>query len=403
MITVLRNRSFRRMIAAQATSQVGDWLYNVALLALVFERTHSATWLGATTAARVLPIVLLGPVAGILGDRFDRRLIMVVSDLARATTMVGLIAVVQFGLPIWCIPALAAFATAAAAPYPPCAAATIPRLLNKDELLAANSIRSALGPLAIVTGPIVGAALVAVGGPLLAFGANAATFVLSAVLTLAVPNRAAFRPTGSHEREPGLWAAVTAGARELVRRREAARLIGADVLCSFVYGVETVVLVVISMRLGWHESGYGILIAAVGVGGLLGTAVLSKLVRSFGRGWVIGLALLSVAASVPLMALAPFVGLVALVALANGAGSIIVEICAETVLQEELPDEVFARAYGFAFPVSIAGIAVGSVVAAPLVAALGLVGALSLIGVVVAGYAVWLSAAQRPVAVAAAS
>ena len=60
MITVLRNRSFRRLIAAQAVSQLGDWLYNVALLALVFERTHSVGWLGATTAARVLPIVLLG-------------------------------------------------------------------------------------------------------------------------------------------------------------------------------------------------------------------------------------------------------------------------------------------------------------------------------------------------------
>ena len=66
--------------------------------------------------------------------------------------------------------------------------------------------------------------------------------------------------------------------------------------------------------------------------------------------------------------------------LANGAGSIIVEICTETVLQEELPDDVFARAYGFAFPVSIAGIAAGSIVAAPLVAALGLTGALTVIG-----------------------
>ena len=72
-----RNVSFRRLIAAQAISQLGDWLYNVALLALVFDRTHSSAWLGATTAARVLPIVLLGPVAGLLGDRFDRRLIMI--------------------------------------------------------------------------------------------------------------------------------------------------------------------------------------------------------------------------------------------------------------------------------------------------------------------------------------
>jgi MFS family permease len=397
MVTVLRNASFRRLIAAQGISQLGDWLYNVALLALVFERTHSSAWLGATTAARVLPIVLLGPVAGLLGDRFDRRLIMIASDIVRVGAMLGLVAVVQFGLPIWCVPALAAFATAAASPYPSCAAATIPRLLSKDELTAANSTRAALGPLAIVTGPLLGAALVALGGPMLAFAANAGTFAVSALLTAAVPNRDAFRPTGGAERESGFWAAVTVGARELMRRREAARLIGADVLCSFCYGVETVVLVVVSMRLGWHESGYGVLIGAVGVGGLVGTAAIGTLVRIAGRRRVISLALLGVAASLPLLAIAPFFGIVALLVLANGAGSIVVEICTETVLQEDLPDDVFARAYGFAFPVSIAGIAAGSIVAAPLVAALGLTGALTVIGAGVAGYALLVSGSRSSV------
>jgi hypothetical protein len=49
--SVLRQRKFRRLLAALAVSQLGDWLYNVALLALVYDRTHSATWVSATTAA----------------------------------------------------------------------------------------------------------------------------------------------------------------------------------------------------------------------------------------------------------------------------------------------------------------------------------------------------------------
>jgi hypothetical protein len=60
---VLRQRSFRRLLAALTVSQLGDWLYNVALLALVYDRTGSASWVSATTAARVLPIVVLGPIA----------------------------------------------------------------------------------------------------------------------------------------------------------------------------------------------------------------------------------------------------------------------------------------------------------------------------------------------------
>ena len=64
MRSALRHRNFRRLLVGLAVSQAGDWLYNVALLAFVYERTHSASWLAATTAARVLPIVVLGPLAG---------------------------------------------------------------------------------------------------------------------------------------------------------------------------------------------------------------------------------------------------------------------------------------------------------------------------------------------------
>src|SRR6188472_1717020 len=196
------SRSFRRLLAALAVSQLGDWLYNVALLAFVFDRTHSATWLGATTVARVLPVVLLGPLAGILGDRYDRRVVMVASDLARVAAMLGLVAVAHDGLPLVLVPALAAFATAAGSPYPPCVAASLPRLLSRDELPAANAARAAIGPLAVVVGPALGAVLLAVSGAAWAFGLNAVTFAASALLVLAVPDRAAFRPTGSGEREP---------------------------------------------------------------------------------------------------------------------------------------------------------------------------------------------------------
>ncbi|HVU91211.1 MAG TPA: MFS transporter, partial [Jatrophihabitans sp.] len=396
MITVLRNGSFRRLLAALAVSQLGDWLYNVALLAYVFERTHSPVWLGATTAARVLPIVLLGPVAGLLGDRFDRRAVMIASDLVRAATMLALVVVAQGHAPVVLVPVLAALATAAASPYAPCVAATVPRLVATGELTAANALRSAIGPVAIVAGPAVGALALALGGPAGAFAVNAGTFLISAALTAAVADTAAFRPSDAQAgREPGIWSAVSAGARELLRHRSAARLVGADVLCSFVYGVETVALVAISVRLGWSESGYGVLLGAVGLGGVAGTAVVPRVVGRVGRPAVITAALLAIALAVPLTAVVPAAAAVALAAAATGAGSLAVEVLAETTLQEQLPDEVFARAYGFAFPVSIGGIAAGSLVTAPLVSWLGLTGALIAVGAAVAAYALWLRGAGR--------
>src|SRR3954469_23614435 len=82
--------SFRLLLASHAVSSAGDWLYNVALLAFVYERTGSPTWLALTTAARILPIVVLAPLGGVLADRHDRRRLIIASELACAALMVAL-------------------------------------------------------------------------------------------------------------------------------------------------------------------------------------------------------------------------------------------------------------------------------------------------------------------------
>jgi hypothetical protein len=68
---VLRERNLRLLLAGLAASQAGDWLYNLALLAFVYERTQSSMWVGATTAVRILPEVALGSIGGVLADRVD--------------------------------------------------------------------------------------------------------------------------------------------------------------------------------------------------------------------------------------------------------------------------------------------------------------------------------------------
>src|SRR3954447_14753488 len=113
------DRPFHLLLAGLAVSACGDWLYNVALLALVFERTGSPTWVAATTAARVLPIVGVGPLGGALAERYDRRRPMLASDAVRALLMVALAAVAAFALPVVLAPALAALAVAAGSVHPP--------------------------------------------------------------------------------------------------------------------------------------------------------------------------------------------------------------------------------------------------------------------------------------------
>ena len=250
------------------------------------------------------------------------------------------------------------------------------RLVRDGDLPGANAARSAVTAIGVILGPALGGVLLLVGSPATAFGVNAATFGVAVVFTAAIRDRRAFAVTRHAAAEhSGLVSDIADGAAALRAHPAAIRLIGADILCSLVYGMQTVLLLGVAQRAGLGLHGYGYLFAAIGVGGLAGTSLASRVARLphhvalAGSLTLVGLPMLAL----PVAHWAP-----AALCLAGftGAGALCVEIMAETGLQRMLDDEVFGRAYGLALPASIAGIAVGSVVAPALVSAVGLTAAL---------------------------
>ena len=384
--SALRYPDFRWLLSALAVSQIGDWLYNLALVVLVYDRTHSALWAGVTTAARVVPVVVLGPLGGVLADRFDRRRIMIMCDLARMGLMVLLAAVAAFQLPIVLAPVIAA----AAAPYIPCVAAVTPHVVEDADLPGANAARSAVTGAGIVLGPALGGVLLLLGSPASAFALNALTFGLSALAVLAIradgdPNP--FRPRRAADRPAGLLREVAQGAAALRAHRAALRLVGADAMCSVLYGAQTVLLLLVSRQVGLGAQGYGYLFAAIGAGGLLGTALAGRVSRLPSRP-VLAAALALAGAPTLLLAVVRWPAAAIVLTGLTGMGALLVEILTDTTLQRELDEDVFGRAYGIAFPAAIAGIVVGSVIAPGLAALLGAPGALIAVGGTVLGYSV---------------
>ena len=387
--SALRYPDFRWLLSALAVSQIGDWLYNLALVVLVYDRTHSALWAGVTTAARVVPVVVLGPLGGVLADRFDRRRIMIMCDLARMGLMVLLAAVAAFQLPIVLAPVIAAAATAAAAPYVPCVAAVTPHIVEDADLPGANAARSAVTGAGIVLGPALGGVLLLLGSPASAFALNALTFGLSALAVLAIradgdPNP--FRPRRAADRPGGLLREVAQGAAALRAHPAALRLVGADAMCSVLYGAQTVLLLLVSRQVGLGAQGYGYMFAAIGAGGLLGTALAGRVSRLRSRP-VLAAALALAGLPTLLLAVVRWPAAAIVLTGLTGTGALLVEILTETTLQRELDEDVFGRAYGIAFPAAIAGIVVGSVIAPGLAALLGASGALIAVGGTVLGYA----------------
>jgi MFS family permease len=386
-------RSFHLLLAALAVSSCGDWLYNVALLAFVYDRTRSGTWVALTTAARVVPIVVLGPLGGVMADRYDRRALMLASDLTRAVLMVALAAVAATGLPAALAPLLAAAATVAATVQPPCVAASTARLVGDSELQRANALRAAIGQGAVVVGPGLGALVLLLSTPAAAIALNAATFLASAAAILAVPAGPAFAPP---ERTPGraptVLGDVAAGARALRGAPQAVRLVAADVVCSAVYGLLTVTLVLLSRKLGAGTGGYGLLLGACGVGGVVGATLAGRITNP--RRWrsMLKLALGAVACTLVALGSVPSIGEALGAALLGGSGMVVGEVLSETALPRMLGDDVLGRAYGLVVPASLGGIVAGSLAAGPLVAAVGVQGALTAAGVfvfVTAGLLLW--------------
>jgi MFS family permease len=397
---VRRNRPLRRLLAALAVSQIGDWLYNLALVALVYDRTHSVAWTAVTTAARVVPMVVLGPFGGVLADRYDRRRLMIVADVLRVGSMTLLALVAAAGLPVLFAPILAAVSTAASTVYPPAVAATLPRLVADGDLPAATAARSVIQSVSIIAGPVGGALLLLLGSPATAFLLNAATFAASAVILLGLPAGALFAVAERDADASGVLRELRAGVAALRGNAVAARLVGADIMCSLVYGAQTVLLLLLGRELGYGDAGYGYLLAGCGIGGLVGAAVAARL-GGAGRPRHVAVVLLAVAIPSSLLAVTPWLAGAVFLAVLIGAGSVLVEVVVDTALARSLDEAVLARAYGLAFPASIGGIVVGSLIAAPLVALVGLSGALAVVGGLVAVYCLvlCLPLAARPLVV----
>jgi hypothetical protein len=239
--------------------------------------------------------------------------------------------------------------------------------------------------------------LLFLGSPALAFALNALTFGLSALAVLAVRERGAFtvrrsaeypaRLFGAGLLPAGLLGELAQGAAALRAHPAAIRLIGADIMCSFLYGTQTVLLLLVSHETGLGAQGYGYLFAAIGAGGLAGTALAGRASRS-SRPYLVQAAALG-AAGLPtlLLAVVRWPAVAVVLAGLTGLGAMLVEILTDTTLQRTLDEDVFGRAYGLAYPAAIAGIMVGSVIAPGLAALLGGSGALVVVGGTVLAYA----------------
>jgi Na+/melibiose symporter-like transporter len=174
-----RNRNYRFTWVGQIVSEVGDHFNNIAVLSLAMATTHSGAVVSGVMLSRAIPAVLVGPFAGVLLDRFDRRRIMIASDLTRAVVALGFIAAI-FYKQTWLLYVLSALLMVASPFFTSGRSAILPSIASEDELHSANSLTQTTGWVTLTVGAYFGGTTVAQFGYQIAFVFNSISFLVSA-------------------------------------------------------------------------------------------------------------------------------------------------------------------------------------------------------------------------------
>jgi predicted MFS family arabinose efflux permease len=384
-----RNPDYRRVFLASVVSFMGDWFAFVAVSGLVTDLT-GADWAPALVfAAEVLPVFLLSPLAGVVADRMDRKRIMISADLARIVPCLGLVLAVvtsQVWLAFLCVVLISGFS----AFFQPVTAAVIPNLVEREDLSLAQAALGSVWGTMLFVGAGIGGLSAALLGREASFVLDAATFLASALLVWRIT-------TPLRRGAVAAPASVLAHMGEVWRfargRKPVRALMTTKAGVGIGNGIVGLLPVYAHDRFGAGDAGIGVLLAARGLGALVGPFVGRALAREDGRRefLVIGLSIVAYAVAYLFLPSAPGLAFAAAcVALAHVGGGA-QWVMSTHGLQVTTPDVMRGRVMSLDYGLATLAVGTSSLLAAALVGVMGLRGASYALAAIALVYGVsWL-------------
>lgn len=385
-LALFGHRGFRVLMGSSLLATLGDWVGFLAIIALTHDLlgpTRAAAFaVSGVMAARVVPSLLLAPIAGVFVDRWDRKRVLVVTHLARAAVM----ALIPFTDEILTLLLATLVLEVMAALFAPAKDAIFPTLVRRDQLVHANQVNLIVTYGTLPVAGVLFATLIGLAGALapagsfvagrpvaLAIWFNAVAFLLSAPLLALLPLTAQVRsPQRIDPVEiPGAWAQLKEGLAFVSTHPVIRALIVGVMVASAAAGVVITAGEFFARLLNAGPSGYGILVAAVGAGMVLGLVLSGPLTSRIQPERLFAPAIGSAGLALAATALMPSLLLASGPALLMGAGAGVVFIVGYTVLQQRADDAIRGRTFG-AFNSGVRTAIFGSTIAVP--AAIGLLG-----------------------------
>ena len=400
---LLAIRDFRLLFAGQAMSNWGDGLTTITLLILTQRLTGSVSAVAGTAIAVALPQLLLGMLAGVYVDRWDRRKVMIASDIARGLLVLGFILV---GSPdrLWLLYVIAFLQAAAGTFFNPAKGALIPPVVGRENLLAANSLMETSRVVFSLLGTAAAGVWAGAGDVLWPiFVADAATFIVSAGFEwrITTPSRAERSPD-----EPSrVLAEMVSGIRAATSNRILVGiLVGAGVLMFGLGAVNVLMVPFVVGELGVSESWFGALEASQVVSMVASGALVAGIAARIEPTRVVSAALVAIGIVIAAISLVAAPWQLMIVLFAVGWTVTPLQASVSTLVQSEVPDEMRGR-IGSALGTIIGSANVASMALAGLVAAVidtrGVFVLSGAIAVIAGMLTVWLFRGARRTAVEA--
>jgi Na+/melibiose symporter-like transporter len=371
VLRALRHRDFRLLWIGQAVSLLGDGIYLVAIAWLVYDLSNAPGALAAVGFAWTMPQVAALLLAGVLTDRFERRLLLVVADLLRLVA-IGTLAVLALtgNAELWHVFGLVVIYGLGEALFQPAFTAIVPSVVPRGELLQANALRELMEPIGMrFAGPALGGLLIGVADVGTALAVDAGSFAVSAIAVSMIGRRPPeARPeAGSVRRElsdgfayvrsqPWLWATLVGAALAL--------------LASF-GPVEVLLPYIIRNDLGGDADTFGTVLAAGGLGSIAAAATISRVgpprrhVTFMYACWAV-----STAVCVPL-AFADAAWQMCVISFVSFGGATAGMVVWNTLMHTRVPPEMLGRVSSLDWFVSIGLVPVSFAVTGPMAELVG--------------------------------
>jgi len=212
---VKTHRDFRNLWYGQIVSELGDWLNNIAIYALILQISPAGTTLAGVMIAKLLPFVLISPISGVVVDRISRRKVMIVSDLLRVSVVLSFL-IVKGPEDLWLVYTLTILETSLAAFFEPARSAIIPSLIPRAQVVAANALSGTTWSIMLAFGSALGGWVVSLVGVQTAFIIDAITFLCSAAFISRIPDREPAGSEGKSRGGSGGFRDLAEGARYLI-------------------------------------------------------------------------------------------------------------------------------------------------------------------------------------------